>query len=230
LEALEQSGPFKLIVSDYRMPSMNGVEFLAEVCRRWPNTERMILSGYADTAAIVGAINEGQIYKFIAKPWNDVDLMHAIREAMDRYELRDKNRELLEELTSTNEELKAINDNLYRLVDDRVKEVLMQNRALLSFQSVLDALPIGFLGADDCGMVAVCNTRGSELLGLTSGELVGADLASTLPKEIVQLAVMTEPNSCSDCRCELPGGQCHVLITRLAGEQQATIMISIIKE
>ncbi|NVN91022.1 MAG: response regulator [Desulfuromonadales bacterium] len=87
LDVLEHTGPFQLVVSDYRMPAMNGVEFLSEVCRRWPDTERMILSGYADTASIVAAISEGQIYKFIAKPWNDNDLLCIIREALDRYEI-----------------------------------------------------------------------------------------------------------------------------------------------
>ena len=71
LEILERSGSFQLIVSDYRMPSMNGVEFLSEVCRRWPETERMILSGYADTAAIVAAINEGPVsYTHLTLPTN----------------------------------------------------------------------------------------------------------------------------------------------------------------
>ena len=53
------------------MPSMNGIEFLREVRAYWPDTIRIVLSGYADTTAIVQAINEGQIYKFIPKPWND---------------------------------------------------------------------------------------------------------------------------------------------------------------
>jgi len=84
LETLEQSGPFQLVVSAYRMPSMNGVVFLSEVFRRWPETERIILSGYEDTAAIVSAINRGLVYKFIAKPWNDGDLLRTIREVLDR--------------------------------------------------------------------------------------------------------------------------------------------------
>ena len=71
LQALERIQPVQIVVSDYRMPAMNGVDFLREVCRRWPDTVRIVLSGYADTAAVVAAINDGEIYKFIPKPWND---------------------------------------------------------------------------------------------------------------------------------------------------------------
>lgn len=96
LAILDQSGPFQLVVSDYRMPSMNGVEFLTEVCRRWPETERIILSGFADTLTIVEAINEGNIYGYISKPWKNDGLLQTVREALDRYELRANNRRLLD--------------------------------------------------------------------------------------------------------------------------------------
>jgi len=58
----------QLILADYRMEGMDGVEFLRRVYERWPDTIRIVLSGYADTGAVVGAINEGRVYKFIAKP------------------------------------------------------------------------------------------------------------------------------------------------------------------
>ncbi len=73
------------------MPNMNGVEFLREVRTRWPDTVRIVLSGYADTASIVSAINEGEIYRFIPKPWNDDDLKVTIANAIERYHLLKKN-------------------------------------------------------------------------------------------------------------------------------------------
>jgi two-component system NtrC family sensor kinase len=230
LETLEQSGPFQLIVSDYRMPSMNGVVFLTEVCRRWPDTERIILSGYADTAAIVGAINQGQIYKFIAKPWNDDDLLHAIREALDRYELRASNRRLLSELTTANDELKSMNDHLYGLVDERVKEVLQQSRALHSFQNVLDALPVGFIGADDCGMIVQWNLMGAEMLARSPDELIGCDLASTLPRELLILLSQLEGNSCAECTVDLPSGRCTAHVTRMSADGQNAIVIAFLMD
>lgn len=229
LEILEQSGPFQLIVSDYRMPTMNGVEFLSEVYRRWPETERMILSGYADTAAIVAAINEGQIYKFIAKPWNDDELLQTICEVLERYELRASNRRLLEELSVANAELKAINDNLNKIVDERFKLAITQSRALQSFQTVLDVLPIGFIGSDGYGLIVQCNRLGTEMLGVGEEELIGKDLSSTLPLQLVQTITQLAGNSCGEYTIELPSGRCHAYITRISDTNQDAIVIALLK-
>lgn len=230
LELLEQAGPFQLIISDYRMPSMNGVEFLSEVCRRWPDTERMILSGYADTAAIVAAINEGQIYKFIAKPWNDDDLLLTVREALDRFNLKASNRRLVAELSASNAELNRVNEHLNSLVDERVKEVLLQSRALSSFQNVLEVLPIGFIGADHYGMIVQCNLLGAEMLGLPQDELIGNDLASTLPLSLVKAIVQLGDNACCKCPIELPYGRCGAHMTRISIDEQRAIVIALIQE
>ena len=80
LEIMTESGDcFQVVISDYRMPVMNGVEFLKAVYERWPDSVRIVLSGYADAGAIVAAINEGHIYKFIPKPWNDEELRETIQ-------------------------------------------------------------------------------------------------------------------------------------------------------
>ena len=69
---------FDLIISDYRMPSMNGVEFLIRLMDTQPNVPRVIISGYADRDAIIAAINEAQLTRFIQKPWNDGELQAAV--------------------------------------------------------------------------------------------------------------------------------------------------------
>jgi len=115
LSILRDVSPVQVVVSDYRMPQMNGVDFLREVRRRWPDTVRIVLSGYADTAVVISAINEGEIYKFIAKPWNDDELRIAIINALERYSLNKKNIELTEALSAKIEELKHANAALERL-------------------------------------------------------------------------------------------------------------------
>ena len=90
LKVMEESGPFQVVISDYRMPVMNGVEFLKGVYDRWPETVRIVLSGYADASAIVDAINEGHIYRFIPKPWNDDELRVTIQNSLERYFLLKK--------------------------------------------------------------------------------------------------------------------------------------------
>jgi CheY-like chemotaxis protein len=73
----------QVIITDQRMPQMNGTELLARVREMYPHTVRMLLSGYADHESIMDAVNRGAIYKFLAKPWDDDALRQAVREAFD---------------------------------------------------------------------------------------------------------------------------------------------------
>lgn len=95
-EALKliESNPVHLIVSDYKMPGITGSELLREVKNRWPGTIRIMLTGHADINAIMGAVNEGAVYKFITKPWNDEDLRLTISLALQQYALMQENRKL----------------------------------------------------------------------------------------------------------------------------------------
>ena len=77
-----QSVPYEMVISDFRMPGMDGVELLRQVRTIQPNAVRFILSGYADLQALVSAINEAQISRFIAKPWNDYELVAAIAQGL----------------------------------------------------------------------------------------------------------------------------------------------------
>lgn len=94
LALLAEQWDIQVVISDYRMPGMNGVDFLKAVHDGWPDTIRIVLSGYADTASVVAAINEGQIYKFIGKPWNDDELKATISQAIESYGLERKNQAL----------------------------------------------------------------------------------------------------------------------------------------
>jgi response regulator RpfG family c-di-GMP phosphodiesterase len=70
-----------LIISDMRMPGMDGATFLAEARKRHPDTVRLLLTGYADMESTIAAINAGQIARYISKPWNDQDVVLTVREA-----------------------------------------------------------------------------------------------------------------------------------------------------
>lgn len=95
-EALERVGhkAFDLVISDYRMPEMDGVEFLSQVIRTQPDIARMVLSGYADLQAVIAAVNKVQIFRFIQKPWDDYELEMAVRQALENQYLIRENREL----------------------------------------------------------------------------------------------------------------------------------------
>lgn len=96
VEALERARHenFDLFISDFRMPGMDGIEFLKGTKALQPDAARLILSGYADLNALVRAVNEVGIERFVAKPWNDYELMSAIGQALAHRELLRENREL----------------------------------------------------------------------------------------------------------------------------------------
>jgi signal transduction histidine kinase len=82
LKTMETEGPFDVVVSDMRMPGMNGADFLARARQTWPDTIRVLLTGYADTNSAIRAVNEGQIFRFLTKPCRPPDLAAALGDAV----------------------------------------------------------------------------------------------------------------------------------------------------
>lgn len=121
---------FDLVISDMRMPEMDGARFLEQVFLRYPETVRILLTGYADISSTIEAVNKGQIYRYVSKPWNDMDLLHTVRQALDLKALqREKLR--LEALTARqNNELKALNLSLEEKVQVRTQELALANEKL----------------------------------------------------------------------------------------------------
>jgi two-component system NtrC family sensor kinase len=165
----ESGGSFQVVVSDYRMPVMNGVEFLKSVYERWPDTVRIVLSGYADAGAIVAAINEGHIYKFIPKPWNDEELRVTIHNCLERYFLLKRNSELLDELAHANLMLE-------QKVQQRTEDLELRNRALEFSQTMLGNLPVGVVGIDENGLIAHCNSVAANILKQLCDDFLGTDI------------------------------------------------------
>ncbi|TSA41269.1 MAG: response regulator [Betaproteobacteria bacterium] len=125
---------FHLIISDFMMSGMNGGELLRKAREIHPDMIRIMLTGHADTGAIMAAINEGAVYKFILKPWNDDDLRVTVALALEQFDLIQKNRALQKENSKKNHEINA----LTRLaVTNRSQLAIMLNkRNLLNTQQV----------------------------------------------------------------------------------------------
>jgi two-component system NtrC family sensor kinase len=157
LELLGQNN-VQIVISDYRMPNMNGVEFLKEVRKRWPDTIRIVLSGYADAASVVSAVNEGQIYKFVPKPWNDDELKIIISHAIERYYLFKKNVELTSELLKVNAELKI-------LLDEKSRNLELRARMLQTNQDIIYSLPVPVMGIDMDNVIVQCNEAWADETG-----------------------------------------------------------------
>lgn len=121
---------FDLVISDMRMPEMDGVRFLEQVLKHYPEAVRILLTGYSDIASTIEAVNKGQIYRYVSKPWNDQELLLTVHQALDLKALqRDKLR--LEALTAQqNEELKVLNLSLEQKVQVRTQELALANEKL----------------------------------------------------------------------------------------------------
>jgi len=131
-----------IVISDMRMPEMDGAQFLERVRDKWPDTIRLLLTGYADIQSILDAINRGEIYRYITKPWNDNDLLLIVRHALERKEL-EREKQRLETLTrEQNEQLKELNAGLESKVQERTVEL---KAALASLTTANDKLKNSFL-------------------------------------------------------------------------------------
>ena len=179
-EALKLLGqhPVTVIISDQRMPGMTGVELLAESIKSHPDTIRILLTGYTDIDSVIAAINAGQIYRYVTKPWDPVDLSNAVDKAVERYEigeeLIEKNRALqlaLEELQT----LDQAKNQFMVLVNHELKTPLT---SMLSFSDLLNETK---LDPDQIRMLSRIKSaalRLQEMIG-DALEFVSAETAQT---------------------------------------------------
>ena len=115
--------PIDLVMSDARMPNMDGATFLAHVHQLYPHTTRIMLTGYADPAAIIKAINEGQIHRYISKPWHDEELLLTLRQSLAYQHSERERLRLVQETDQQNEQLKRLNATLEKHVAARTAEL-----------------------------------------------------------------------------------------------------------
>ena len=122
LELLEQE-PADVVISDMRMPVMDGAAFLKQVRARWPDTIRILLTGFADMSSIVSAVNEGGIHAYLTKPWDDALLIQTVRSGIERKHLVDERNALLVLTERQNQELAFLNEGLEDAVRARTSEL-----------------------------------------------------------------------------------------------------------
>lgn len=182
-----------LVVSDMRMPSMDGAHFLEAVREQWPGVTRILLTGYSDINSTVNAINRGEIYRYIAKPWDDHDITLIVREALERRRLESENQRLLELTQSQNEALKALNQGLEARVAERTAElsqtmsfVEMANQQLK--QTLLTTVRV-LSGLTEMrgGTTAGHSRRVAEYARTVAGHMA---LSESLTQEIVMAALL----------------------------------------
>jgi signal transduction histidine kinase len=111
LKIMEQE-PIHIVMSDQRMPEMNGVEFLKRLRERYPDTVRLLFTAYADIKAVIDAINQGNVYRYISKPWEPQELQAVLRQAVEHYDLLAERKRLVAELEEKNRQLEVANAEL----------------------------------------------------------------------------------------------------------------------
>src|SRR4030042_5326384 len=123
LKLLKDHQNIGLIVSDQRMPGMQGVDLLKQATDLSPDTLRIMLTGYTDINAAIEAINKGGAYQYITKPWKDDELIQIVRDGVYRYSLIRENKRLTELVKRQNEELRQWNDQLQSRVQEQPIEI-----------------------------------------------------------------------------------------------------------
>lgn len=103
-----ENNDIHVILSDQRMPKMTGIEFFESIIEKFPNPIRILITGYTDINAVIDAINRGQVYKYLTKPWNENDVKIFIEKAYEVYYLRKENLELTEKLIDVNKKLEFL--------------------------------------------------------------------------------------------------------------------------
>ena len=127
---LHERNPAQVVVTDQRMPEMSGVDFLAQVRERYPDIVRMMLTGYTEMNVAVDAINRGEIYRLITKPWNDDELRATIRQAFDHADLKAEIKRLNQVTREQNFKLQDMNRNLEAKVRERTKQLAAKHQEL----------------------------------------------------------------------------------------------------
>jgi len=217
-----------LVITDSRMPGMSGTELLKQVKAEYPDTIRMILSGYTGVSELADALNEGEAYRFILKPWNDEELKLTIRHALEHHRVMKENRQLVEKIKAQNEELKTLNATLEEAVEMKTRELRLHNRALMLAQEILDQLPGPLIGIDTTGTIVHANVLGVKHF-LAEGATVGSPMESCLPEahqQAVRKTIATGTAHTVESASDSDGCFVCYPLVREGGQTRGAVLIS----
>lgn len=162
VEYLKTNTP-DLIISDYLMPEMNGLEFLREAKKIYPEISMILLTAYADKENAIKTINEIGVYKYIEKPWDNDDLIMNIKNGIERSNLLAKLREKISELEVAKSQLTAYSEKLEEIVAERTKELTVANKKL---SGIINYCADGIIIIDAKGCIEQVNPACENMLGL----------------------------------------------------------------
>lgn len=177
-----------LILTDYRMPEMNGIEFLEQAASLCPDAFRMILTGYAEAHVLVEAVNRGQIYKILYKPFQEEDIKLTVRSGLEHHARNCENRVLLEELAQRNKQLAILNQKLKTGLEGTKADLTISSTALGMAQQLLNEIPAAVIGMEPSGQIVFANRLANIWFApqtpLRISSLVGTWTSDVLPEPI----------------------------------------------
>lgn len=168
LEYIKTEQP-DLIISDFLMPEMNGLEFLREAKKLYPETSMILLTGYADKENAIKAINEIGLYKYIEKPWDNDDLIFNIRNGIERSHILSDLRQKIQELEDAKKQLEIYSTDLERLVSERTHDLSQANQKL---SGIICHCADGIIILNSEGKIEQINPACENMTGLTESALL----------------------------------------------------------
>ncbi len=186
--AIMQAHAIQVLIADIRMEGTSGIDFMAQVKTKYPETIRIILSGYTDIDMVAAAINKGHVYKYLLKPWDKRELKETIRQSLDLWELQAQNAALTEKIKKQNEELRYLNKNLEKEVENRTIELIQKNKELKLSYEILEHLPLGVIGATEDCRIIFSNGLAKLYFERSNVPLLNTGLADHFDSDLVLLA------------------------------------------
>lgn len=213
-----------VIVSDQRMPGMTGVEFLRTVKQMYPETVRIVLSGFTELQAVTDAVNEGAIYKFLTKPWDDMQLREHIAQAFKHKEMADENRRLSLEVRAANQGLAAANRQLEEVLRRQRQQIKHDEITLDIVREVLQHVPVPVIGLDDDQVIVFANTA-AHCLFPEAGLPLGSDVQEIMPEVLQAIRDLEEGKSAC---AEIVGRRFDVAYRRMGnGTHSSGILVTL---
>jgi len=218
--------PYSLIISDQRMPVMNGVQFFTQAKDIFPDAVRILLTGYADTAAVIDAINKGGVHLYFTKPWHEEELLLHIKQSFSKVEILQENKRLIELIKNKNDELLKLNKTLEKRTKDKTDDLLAQAEKLKESykksQIILDGIvkTLSMIietrdpytsGHEDQVAKIACNI--AKEMKFTEEQITAIHISATLHdigKISVPSEILTKPGRLSDLEMEMIKTHCKV--------------------
>ena len=195
LQLLREHAPIPVIVTDQRMPEMTGIEFLDRSLSISPDSIRIVITGFTDVQALIDAINTGRVYRYITKPWDEQELYVTLKRAVESYDLKCKNTQLVLDLQQKNEELEqsysTLKDTQEKLIQAEKMASIgrLASRIAHELRNPIQGIKMGLeLMHHDIQQMPECDTflkSFQTTLGHLDGEIVAVN---TIVKDLLEYA------------------------------------------